>query len=83
MGLDVVITCDTALAHLAGALGARVWVVPQAVRDWRWLIERSDSPWYPTVRLFPQRAPGDWAELFEGVAAALADWRDARANGVT
>ncbi|TLZ15322.1 MAG: tetratricopeptide repeat protein, partial [Gammaproteobacteria bacterium] len=80
MGLDVVITCDTALAHLAGALGARVWVVLQAVPDWRWLIGREDSPWYPTMRLFRQRVAGDWPELFERVAAALADWRDARAN---
>jgi tetratricopeptide (TPR) repeat protein len=72
MGLDLVITCDTALAHLAGALGARVWVVLQAVPDWRWFIERSDSPWYPTMRLFRQRTPGDWAELFERVAAQLA-----------
>src|SRR5436190_5435994 len=83
MGLDVVITCDTALAHLAGALGARVWVVLQAVPDWRWLIGREDSPWYPTMRLFRQRVAGDWPELFERVAAALADWRDARAKGVT
>jgi hypothetical protein len=67
-----VITCDTALAHLAGALGARVWVVLQAVPDWRWFIERSDSPWYPTMRLFRQRTPGDWPELFERVAAELA-----------
>jgi tetratricopeptide (TPR) repeat protein len=72
MGLDLVITCDTALAHLAGALGARVWVVLQAVPDWRWFIERSDSPWYPTMRLFRQRTPGDWPELFERVAAELA-----------
>jgi len=71
MGLDVVITCDTALAHLAGALGARVWVVLQAVPDWRWLIERDDSPWYPTMRLFRQRTPGDWSEVFKRVAAEL------------
>jgi hypothetical protein len=72
MGLDLVITCDTALAHLAGALGAPAWVVLQAVPDWRWLIERSDSPWYPTMRLFRQRTPGDWPEVFEHVAAELA-----------
>ncbi|HEY6825044.1 MAG TPA: tetratricopeptide repeat protein, partial [Steroidobacteraceae bacterium] len=71
-GLDLVITADTALAHLAGALGVRVWVVLQAVPDWRWLTERSDSPWYPTMRLFRQRAPGDWSELFGRVAAELA-----------
>src|SRR5437764_300424 len=71
MGLDLVITADTALAHLAGALGARVWVVLQAVPDWRWLIERDDSPWYPTMKLFRQRTPGDWSEVFERVSAEL------------
>jgi tetratricopeptide (TPR) repeat protein len=71
-GLDLVITADTALAHLAGALGVRVWVVLQAVPDWRWLTERADSPWYPTMRLFRQRTPGDWPEVFERVAAELA-----------
>src|SRR6266853_584991 len=72
MGLDLVITSDTALAHMAGALGARVWVVLQAISDWRWLIERTDSPWDPTMRLFRQRKPGDWPEVFERVAAELA-----------
>ncbi|TLZ11873.1 MAG: tetratricopeptide repeat protein [Gammaproteobacteria bacterium] len=71
MGLDLLITCDTALAHLAGALGARVWVALQSVPDWRWLIDRDDSPWYPTMRLFRQRTPGDWLELFERVTAEL------------
>jgi hypothetical protein len=73
-GLDLLITADTALAHLAGALGVRVWVVLQAVPDWRWLTGRTDSPWYPTMRLFRQRAPGDWTELFERVAAELRVW---------
>jgi ADP-heptose:LPS heptosyltransferase len=71
MGLDLLITCDTALAHLAGALGARVWVALQSVPDWRWFIDRDDSPWYPTMRLFRQRTPGDWPELFERVTAEL------------
>ncbi len=71
-GVDLVITADTALAHMAGALGVPVWVMLQHVPDWRWLTERSDSPWYPTMRLFRQRAPGDWDELFARVAAALA-----------
>jgi len=70
--LDLVITADTALAHLAGALGVRVWVVLQAVPDWRWLTERSDSPWYPTMRLFRQHTPGDWREVLDRVAAELA-----------
>jgi hypothetical protein len=70
--LDVVITADTALAHLAGALGARVWLVLQDVPDWRWLIGRADSPWYPTMRLFRQRTPGNWAEVFDRMATELA-----------
>jgi tetratricopeptide (TPR) repeat protein len=72
VGLDLVITADTALAHLAGALGVPVWVVLQSVPDWRWLIEREDSPWYPSMRLFRQRSRGDWREVLERVAAELA-----------
>ena len=71
-GIDLLITADTALAHLAGALGVPVWVVLQHVPDWRWLAERSDSPWYPTMRLFRQRSLGDWDEVFGRVAAELA-----------
>jgi ADP-heptose:LPS heptosyltransferase len=73
--VDLVITADTALAHLAGALGARVWLVLQAVPDWRWLIGRTDSPWYPTMRLFRQRTPGNWAEVFDRIATELATLR--------
>jgi Flp pilus assembly protein TadD len=69
--LDLVITVDTATAHLAGALGVRTWVALAFVADWRWLQEREDSPWYPTVRLFRQRQPGNWAEVFERMAAAF------------
>jgi tetratricopeptide (TPR) repeat protein len=69
--LDLVITADTALAHLAGALGVRVWVVLQSVADWRWLVHRDDCPWYPTMRLFRQRTPGDWSEIFQRIARAL------------
>jgi len=72
LGLDLVITSDTALAHLAGALGVPVWVVLHAVPDWRWLTERSDTPWYPSMRLFRQREAGDWPEVFDRVAAQLA-----------
>jgi Tfp pilus assembly protein PilF len=71
MGLDLVITADTAIAHLAGALGVPVWVVLQSVPDWRWLIDRSDSPWYPSMRLFRQLRSGDWPEVFERVANEL------------
>ena len=69
--LDLVIACDTAVAHLAGALGAAVWVALPFVPDWRWLLDRSDSPWYPTMRLFRQRTPGDWAGVFQEIKAEL------------
>jgi ADP-heptose:LPS heptosyltransferase len=71
--LDLVITSDTAAAHLAGALGVPVWVAIPFVPDWRWLLDRSDSPWYPTMRLFRQREPGDWPGVFEEIRDALAN----------
>lgn len=70
--LDLVITCDTAVAHLAGALGRPAWVALKAVPDWRWMLEREDSPWYPTLRLFRQTTPGDWDGLFARMAVELA-----------
>lgn len=70
--LDLVITSDTAVAHLAGALGAPAWIVLHADPDWRWLLERSDSPWYPTLRLFRQSRRGDWTGVFESVAREAA-----------
>jgi len=69
--LDLVITSDTAIAHLAGALGRPVWVLLSVGCDWRWLVGRADSPWYPTMRLFRQRALGDWAGVLAEVVAAL------------
>ena len=77
-GLDLVITGDTALAHLAGALAVPVWLAAQFVPDWRWLMDRSDNPWYPTLRVFRQRTPGDWQELFERMATELATHREQR-----
>jgi len=70
--LDLVITVDTSVAHLAGALGKPVWILLGAAPDWRWLSDRPDSPWYPTARLFRQSTPGDWPSLFDQVITALA-----------
>ncbi len=71
-GLDLVIACDSAVAHLAGAVGARTWVALPAVADWRWLTDRADSPWYPTLRLFRQPARGAWAPVVAAMAQRLA-----------
>jgi hypothetical protein len=76
--LDLVVTTDTLTAHLAGALGIPVWVVLSASPDWRWLTEREDSPWYPTMRLFRQRAGGGWSEVYERVARELTALSTAR-----
>ena len=70
-GLDLVITIDTALAHLAGALGIPVWVMLSHGGDWRYLRQRADSPWYPTMRLFRQPEPGAWEPVIEQVRVAL------------
>ena len=69
--LDLVITTDTAIAHLAGALNVPVWVALPDIPDWRWLLERSDSPWYPSMRLFRQMRRGDWTDVFQRMARAL------------
>jgi protein O-GlcNAc transferase len=71
--LDLVISSDTAVAHLAGALAVPVWIVLPFLPDWRWLLAREDSPWYPTMWLFRQRSRGNWNEVFERIAAALRD----------
>ena len=71
-GLDLVITSDTAVAHLAGALGRPVWLALQHVPDWRWMLERSDCPWYPSMRLFRQTRRGDWGGVFARMAEELA-----------
>jgi Flp pilus assembly protein TadD len=69
--LDLVITPDTAIAHLAGGLGVRVWVAVSSLWDWRWLADREDTPWYPTMRLFRQSSPGDWEGVFGRMTEAL------------
>jgi len=69
--LDLIITCDTAIAHLAGALGRETWVGLQFAPDWRWQLHRSDSPWYPTMRLFRQNDRGNWQSVFAAMEEAL------------
>lgn len=71
MNLDLIVSTDTSVAHLAGALGRPVWLPVRRVPDWRWLLDRDDSPWYPTLRLFRQRAGEDWFALLRRVADAL------------
>ncbi len=71
--LDIVVTVDTSMAHLAGALGLPVWVALPFSADWRWLLERTDSPWYPTMRLFRQGKNRSWNEVFERLAQELTD----------
>ncbi len=65
--LHLVVTCDSSPAHLAGALGVRVWVALASMPDWRWSLERTTTPWYPTMRLFRQSRPGDWKSAFERI----------------
>jgi hypothetical protein len=74
--LDLVISVDTSVQHLAGAMGVPVWLVNRAVSEWRWLLEREDSPWYPTMRIFRQASFGDWDSVMSNVAEALTDIRD-------
>ena len=70
-GLDLVISVDTSVAHLAGALSVPVWILLSRAGDWRWLMDRDDSPWYPSARLFRQRQAGDWKEVVQRVSEEL------------
>ncbi len=73
---DLLISVDSSPVHLAGALGRPAWVLLPFVPDWRWLLERTDTPWYPSLRLFRQESHGDWPGVIARVAAALAAFRD-------
>ncbi len=72
--LDLLITVDTMAAHLAGAMCKPAWLLLQAQADWRWMLEREDSPWYPSLRLWRQREQGNWEDLLERVEASLSQW---------
>jgi hypothetical protein len=78
--LDLVVTCDTSIAHLAGALALPVWVALKSDAEWRWLTRRADSPWYPTMRLFRQSRRGVWRDVFESMARELAKLSERRAT---
>ncbi len=78
--LDLIITVDTSIAHAAGALGRPVWVMLQQSADFRWLSERTDSPWYPSARLFRQPRAGDWSAVVADLRAALTDWAVERSS---
>jgi tetratricopeptide (TPR) repeat protein len=69
--LDLIITCDTSIAHLAGALGRPTWVALKQVPDWRWMLDREDTPWYPTMRLFRQNERDDWGDVFSNIEQSL------------
>jgi hypothetical protein len=71
--LDLVISVDTSVVHLAGALGKPIWLLNRFDTCWRWLLERDGSPWYPTLRQFRQKAPGDWEGVIERVRQALVE----------
>ncbi|MEJ2626614.1 MAG: tetratricopeptide repeat protein [Pseudolabrys sp.] len=79
--LDLVIAVDTAVAHLAGALGKPVWILMSHIQDWRWFLGRDDSPWYPSARLFRQPHPGDWDSVVAVVATALGNFTETRRGG--
>ena len=82
MCLDLVISSDTSIVNLAGALGRSVWVLLPFISDWRWLLDRNDTPWYPTARLFRQAKMGDWITVLDDVCTALKQLVDHRSSPV-
>jgi tetratricopeptide (TPR) repeat protein len=78
--LDLIISIDTSVAHLAGAMGKPVWVLLPAVPDWRWLLERSQTPWYPSAHLFRQSRDGGWGRVIAHMSASLEQWRKGKRN---
>ena len=79
-GLDLVISVDTSVPHLAGAMGKPVWLLDRYDTDWRWLLDRADSPWYPSMRIFRQTAFGDWPSVVSPVVEALRRWGASGSN---
>ena len=71
--VDLVVTSSTASGHVGGALGVPTWIALGYVPDWRWMLERGDTPWYPSVRLFRQPRPGDWQVVLDAIAAQIRD----------
>src|SRR6185295_11108560 len=69
--LDLVVTVDTVIAHIAGALGKPVWMLNRLESEWRWMLQRDDSPWYPTMRIFRQQTRGDWDQVLADIRGAL------------
>jgi hypothetical protein len=80
--LDLVVSCDTSIVHLAGALGRPVWTALNVSPEWRWLLERDDNPWYPTMRLFRQSTDGDWVTVVTAIVQALAPLAAQRAGNL-
>ena len=78
--LDLIVTVDTSVAHLAAAMGKPVWILLARSPDWRWLMNRDDSPWYPTVRLFRQTVARQWNDVMQSVAEAVSNWTGKNGN---